>query len=111
MILHEAGHIAASLMMGISVKRVGISVKGLYIVRESGPPLANLLITLAGPMANLLMAFAWPVSRQLALVNLIFGLTNLLPLTGSDGTRALMLLTGRTLVEPSPQIYPTRELP
>ena len=94
MVLHEAGHVAASRLLGISVKRVGISAKGMYIVRESGPPLVNLLITLAGPVANLLMACAWPVAPQFALVNLAFGLTNLLPIAGSDGTRALMLLTG-----------------
>ena len=79
-------------MFGINVKRIGISGKGMYIVRESGPPVPNLFITLAGPLANLLVACAWPVSRQLAVVNLIFGLTNLLPIAGSDGTRAAVLL-------------------
>ena len=92
MVLHEAAHVIASLLLGIRVKRIGISAKGMYIVRESGPPLANLLITLAGPLANLMMACAWLVSRQFALVNLIFGLSNLLPIKGSDGVRAFMLL-------------------
>ena len=81
-------------MFGINVKRIGISGKGMYIVRESGPPVPNLFITLAGPLANLLTACAWPISHELALVNLIFGLTNLLPIPGSDGTRALILLKG-----------------
>jgi len=94
MLLHEAGHVAAALFFGITVRRMGWSRKGMYIVRESGPPVANLMVTLAGPFANLLMACAWPVSRPFAVINLIFGLTNLLPITGSDGARAILLLTG-----------------
>ena len=90
-LLHEAGHIAAAWSQGICVKRVGGSWKGMYIVRESGPPVANMITTLAGPFLNLVLAATWPVSHEFAIVNLVFGLGNLLPMKGSDGLRALAL--------------------
>jgi Zn-dependent protease len=89
--LHEAAHIMAARSLGIGVKRVGVSWKGMYIVRESGPPVANMITTLAGPLLNLALAATWPVSHEFAIANVVFGLGNLLPIAGSDGRRALTL--------------------
>lgn len=91
-ILHEAAHVVAARSLGINVKRVGMSWKGVYIVREPGAPSANLITTLAGPFMNLLLVATWPVSHEFAFVNLIFAISNLLPIAGSDGQRAWMLL-------------------
>jgi len=92
-LLHEAGHLFAALSLGINVKRIGLSWKGIYIVREAGAPLANMMTTLAGPYLNLLLAVAWPAAPHLfALMNLIFGLVNLVPFWGSDGQRAFALV-------------------
>lgn len=88
---HEAAHLSAARSMGIRVKRIGLSWKGVYIVREAGPPRANMLTTLAGPLLNLMLAAAWPVSHEFALVNVLFGVCNLIPMAGSDGQRALTL--------------------
>jgi len=92
LLLHEAGHLIAAISLGIRVRRIGVSWKGMYIVREAGPPLANMITTFAGPYLNLLLAVAWPAAPMFALMNLIFGLTNLIPLAGSDGQRALTIL-------------------
>jgi len=52
-----------------------------------------MITTLAGPFVNLLLAaVAWPVSHEFAVVNLIFGISNLVPYAGSDGQRALAQL-------------------
>jgi Zn-dependent protease len=91
-VLHEVGHLSAATALGINVKRIGVSWKGMYIVREAGTRRANLITTLAGPFINLLFAAAWSSSHEFALVNLIFGLSNLVPLAGSDGQRAWRLL-------------------
>jgi len=91
--LHEFAHIAAAIAFGITIKRMGFSWKGVYIVRESGPPKVNMAITLAGPLLNLLLAATWPVSHNFAMVNVIFGLSNLLPFAGSDGERAWKMIT------------------
>jgi Zn-dependent protease len=99
-VLHELGHLAAAFSLGIPVKRVGVTWKGMYIVRETGPAMANLITTLAGPLLNLALAIAWPVSREFALANMVFAIGNLLPLQGSDGLRALALLSKGRLSKP-----------
>lgn len=91
--LHEAAHLAAARSLGIHIKRIGVSWKGPYIVRERGTPLGNMITTLAGPFLNLLLAAAWPVSHEFAVINLIFGISNLVPLGGTDGQRALTQMT------------------
>jgi Zn-dependent protease len=89
MILHECGHVVAAVWAGIRVSSVGIRWKGMYTVRESGPPGKNIIISLAGPGTNLVLAVVWSWLPVFALANLCMGLCNLLPIKGSDGERAL----------------------
>jgi Zn-dependent protease len=89
LILHEAAHVSTALALGLRVKRIGVSLKGPYIVRERGTPWENALVSLAGPSVNLLIAlFYWDLAPQLALINLVLGAFNLLPIPHSDGRRA-----------------------
>jgi hypothetical protein len=89
MVLHEFGHLVTSLMVGIKVKGVGLCMKGMYIVREAGSPLNNMLVSLAGPLTNVaLILLFWHVSTTFVLANLCFAICNLAPVRGSDGDRA-----------------------
>jgi Zn-dependent protease len=90
-LLHEMAHVLAAQASGIRVKRIGITWKGPYIVREQGPPFANLCIALAGPVLNLALAVSfWTFAPQFGLVNLALGGYNLLPfIPGLDGYHAL----------------------
>lgn len=89
-LLHEMAHVLAARAMGIRVKRVGVTWMGPYIVREQGPPFANLRIALAGPVLNLALALSfWTFAPQFGLVNLALGAYNLLPFRGLDGYHAL----------------------
>jgi Zn-dependent protease len=90
-LLHEMAHVLAARTSGIRVKRVGITWKGPYIVREQGPPFANLCIALSGPVLNLALALLfWRFAPQFGLVNLALGGYNLLPfIRGLDGYHAL----------------------
>jgi Zn-dependent protease len=93
MVLHEFGHLATSLMIGIKVKSIGLCMKGMYIVREAGSPMKNLLITLAGPLTNVaLILLFWGHSPKFVLANLCLAIFNLVPVKGSDGDRALLCL-------------------
>ena len=93
MVLHEFGHLVTSLMVGIKVKSVGLCMKGMYIVREAGSPMKNLLISLAGPLTNLaLVLLFWNVSTKFVLANLCLAICNLAPVRGSDGDRALICI-------------------
>lgn len=90
MVLHEFGHLVTSLMVGIKVKSVGLCMKGMYVVREAGSPMKNLLISLAGPLTNVaLILLFWNVSTKFALANLCLAICNLAPVRGSDGDRVL----------------------
>ncbi len=88
-VLHEVAHLAAAWVAGVRVKRVGLSWKGPFIVREPGTPLQNLCISLSGPTINLLLCllcFRW--SGTFAFVNGFLAIMNMLPIPSSDGLRA-----------------------
>jgi Zn-dependent protease len=93
MVLHEFGHVVTSLMVGIRVKSIGLCMKGMYVVREAGSPMKNLLISLAGPLTNVaLILIFWGHSPKFVLANLCLAVCNLAPVKGSDGDRALLCL-------------------
>lgn len=93
MAFHEMAHVAVALAQGVKVHQVGINWRGPYIRRASGTAKQNLGITLAGPGINLCLALLFhSISPDFALCNLILGVTNLLPLPASDGSRAVKLL-------------------
>jgi Zn-dependent protease len=94
MILHEMAHVVAALALKVKVHQVGINWRGPYIRRASGTAKQNLAITLAGPSINLWLALLfYRTSPNFALCNLVIGVTNLLPIPASDGSRALHLLS------------------
>lgn len=80
---HELAHIVTARSLGVSIKRLGLSWRGPYIVRETGTPAQNLCISLAGPAANalLLMVPGW------FMINLALLIPNLF-MKQSDGRRA-----------------------
>jgi Zn-dependent protease len=88
MLFHEAGHLVTAPLVGIKIKTVGLRWKGLYTVREAGPPDKNLIVSLAGPLVNLALLATWHWSFRFGLANLCFTFFNLLPIEGSDGERA-----------------------
>ena len=93
MVLHEFGHVVTSLMVGIRVKSIGLCMKGMYIVRESGSPMKNMLISLAGPLTNVaLILIFWGHSPKFVMANVCLAVCNLVPIKGSDGDRALSCL-------------------
>ena len=93
MVLHEFGHLVTSLMVGVKVKGIGLCAKGMYVVREAGSPMKNLVVSLAGPLTNVaLLLLFWHASPMFTLANLCFAVCNLAPVKGSDGDRVLMCL-------------------
>ena len=88
---HELAHVLVATTAGIRIKRMGVTWKGPYIVREQGPPLANFFTALAGPAMNLALCVGfWKLSPQFGVVNLVLGAYNLVPfIPGLDGYNAL----------------------
>jgi Zn-dependent protease len=89
MLLHELGHLVAAIAVGVKIKTIGLRWRGLYTVREAGPPAKNMLVSLAGPLVNLALIASWPWSHKFGLANLCFTFFNLLPMEGSDGDRVM----------------------
>jgi Zn-dependent protease len=86
--LHEVGHLLAARAVGVNVKTIGFTWKGMYMVREAGPPAKNLIVSLAGPLMNAALLLFWHWSPAFGLANLCFAFCNLLPIQDSDGERA-----------------------
>ncbi len=95
-VLHEVAHVVAARCLGVKVKRVGLSWRGAYIVRERGSDWQNIVISLAGPLANLALAYVslYVVHHGAVFcaANILMGSINLLPLPGTDGLRAYRLM-------------------
>jgi len=90
LLVHEAAHVCTGAVFGLRVKRVGITWRGPYIVREQGDALANVIVSAAGPLANVVLAVAtWRLSASFGLANLVLGLANLWPTRNSDGGRII----------------------
>jgi hypothetical protein len=89
MAFHEAAHIFVAIALGVRVKKIGLGWKGMYTVRDPGPPDKNLLVSLAGPLVNLALILSWHWFPTFGLANLCCWAANFVPIQGSDGDRAL----------------------
>lgn len=89
MAFHEAAHIVVAMALGLRVKKIGWSWKGMYTVRDPGPPEKNLIVSMAGPLLNLALILTWHWFPTFGLANLCCGAVNFLPIEGSDGARIL----------------------
>jgi Zn-dependent protease len=115
LIVHEAGHVCAARPFGLRLKRIGLTWRGPYVIRETGAPMVNVIVSAAGPLVNLVLAaLAWHDLRAFAFANLILGLANLVPTRNSDGRRILreLSLAGNRIspmhsgIEPGCQFIP-----
>lgn len=92
---HEAAHVLCVRACGGSVVRFEICLGSAQLYAEHLTPRAQLVSTLAGPIASLLLGVAtlrlWP---RLAILSLLLGIFNLLPLPALDGGQVLELLWG-----------------
>ncbi len=96
---HEIGHIAMMRYLGYRIRRIDVLPMGALIVCPEGiPDRDEALIALSGPIVSLFCAFVcslWFMNSASAiplfatLLNLIFGIVNLLPIAKLDGGKAL----------------------
>ena len=94
LLAHESGHILVATCLGVRVKAVGLCALGAFIRREDSHRFgAEAAIAFAGPMVNLVLAIMFvgptPLASFIATMNAYIFLTNLLPIPGCDGWRAM----------------------
>lgn len=95
LVVHEMGHIVAASISKVRVSVIGVSAAGTYIRRQrAASPWAESVISLAGPMVSLALAALFGLGNGhlygwLAKMNLIVAMSNLIPIAGTDGDRAL----------------------
>lgn len=87
--VHEAGHIAALLLLDVPMRRLRLRLGGAAL--ETGPMSCRdeLICALAGPIANLLLLPLGPLWPKLAAFSLLLAIFNLLPFPALDGGRVL----------------------
>ena len=98
-LLHEMGHVAMAQRFGIRTRSITLHVLGgmASIEKEPENPVEEIYIALAGPAVNLLLLLlavplvymGVPGGFELAFINLIMGVFNLVPAYPMDGGRVL----------------------
>ncbi len=106
-IIHEFGHLLALLLLKHKPQKVILKVGAVLIVGNFNlTPLGELVLNLAGPFINLILFLIFwytchpyniPFITNFALINLVLGVFNLLPVTGLDGGSILYLLLSKKL--------------
>ena len=112
--LHELGHLTAMAAFHAAPKRVCLTAAGMRIERAPGLSLSfsrEIAIAFAGPAVSLALAGVFgglylscgrlPALSDCAIINLGFGLFNLLPARQLDGGRALYFALCRRVSEPA----------
>lgn len=91
--LHELGHLSALCICGVRVDRVSLGAFGAVIRTGTMGHLQEAICALSGPAVNLFCFWALrKVFPPAALISLLLGLYNLLPVDPLDGGAALRAL-------------------
>ncbi len=103
--MHEVAHLFAMWLVDLSPKRIRLIPASVQIIRKFGASFkSEIFIALSGPAANLLLfavlyfnflSFGNEMVQYYALINLVVGAFNLLPVIGLDGGTVLLELISR----------------
>ena len=103
--IHEVAHLFAMWLVDSAPKRIRLIPASVQIVRKFGVSFkSEIFIALMGPIANLLLfatlyfnylSFGNEIVQYYALINLVVGVFNLIPVAGLDGGTVLLELLSR----------------
>lgn len=85
-LVHECGHLIATLLSGASIRCIRVAPSGIIMESEGLTPGKQIISSIAGPAAGLCLSllFRWfPLTAALALVHTVL---NLLPIKNMDGS-------------------------
>lgn len=89
-LVHELGHLAALRSMRVTVREIRLRLSGAMIGTERMNYRTEQICAAAGPGASILLGVtALRIAPHLAIVSLLLGVINLLPMYPLDGGRIL----------------------
>lgn len=101
-LIHEAGHLTAMWAADCAPKEIRLIPGSVQIVEYGlSPPRAQAAVLLCGPLANVAVSAAlfinfylggYTLSLRFCMLNATLALFNMLPVSGLDGGRLLLLL-------------------
>ncbi len=100
-LVHEAGHLIATLMLGGRIEDIQFHPGGAVIYGGPMESWKGILCSMAGPMAGAALLLLYPMVPRIALCAFAQTVYNLLPVEPLDGGRALgqlqICLTGKKI--------------
>lgn len=96
-LLHELGHLVTGITIGLKVKKINIHISGLSVEFENYVKQRNankIVVDIAGPLINIIALVIAIIIKQeeIAYINLLLAIVNLLPIYPLDGGQILRTL-------------------
>ena len=96
-LLHELGHLVTGITIGLKVKKINIHISGLSVEFENYGKQRNankIVVDIAGPLINIIALVIAIIIKQeeIAYINLLVAIVNLLPIYPLDGGQILRTL-------------------
>lgn len=96
-LLHELGHLVTGITIGLKVKKINIHISGLSVEFENYGKQRNankIVVDIAGPLINIIALVIAIIIKQeeIAYINLLLAIVNLLPIYPLDGGQILRTL-------------------
>ena len=96
-LLHELGHLVTGITIGLKVKKINIHISGLSVEFENYGKQRNankIVVDIAGPLINIIALVIAIIIKQeeIAYINLLSAIVNLLPIYPLDGGQILRTL-------------------
>lgn len=96
-LLHELGHLVTGITIGLKVKKINIHISGLSVEFENYWKQRNankIVVDIAGPLINIIALVIAIIIKQeeIAYINLLLAIVNLLPIYPLDGGQILRTL-------------------
>ncbi len=93
-VLHEAGHILAALLVAGELPRLRFNIAGVKLKYDGLAGAARqITVSAAGPFMSILFGLIFYGKRNFALISLGLGIANLLPVSCLDGGNILRSIT------------------